>query len=313
VFPDVCIVNDSVRGCHGEPVLWTHLIERLGCTFMDCATTESKTAKELRAAARGRGWRPKLWIQNASWNPPHAGGPEPYVAVLMDNLRALKDERSRDQLLVLRDAEAIVANSAHFLEDYEEFAGKMTVIPLGIDTDFFDYDHHIPPAGSQRFRGMKKRAIFVGDATAQKGWMKVVALAESREDLDWTFVLKSLIEKLMPPGRLEVGVPPEKVRELLCASDVFVLGSLHEGGSQAPLEAMACGLPVVMPPAGDFATWKPPSYFEVMAPHGSREMGIALDRALATPCDPRSDLIAAGRYSVDQVVTKWKTLLEGLL
>lgn len=329
MFNDVCVLNDyALRGRHGEPVLWTHLIERLGCSYHDCPSTGARDGKMLRELVRALPARPRLFVQNASWTPPHAGGPEPYVAVLMDNLRGLKDDRALSQAMVLDHAEAIVANSDHFRADYPEFASKMTIIPLGVDASFFSrelavVDMPVPsgtrteipisPGDRARASSGRRRAIFVGDATAQKGWLKIVALAEMREDLDWTFVLKSFVERLMPPGRLEVHVPPEKVRDLLCASDIFILGSTCEGGSQAPLEAMACGLPVVMPPAGDFATWKPASYFEVAAPYDGRAFDRALSKCLETPCTPREDLLSAGRYDVDSVVARWRALLKGIL
>jgi glycosyltransferase involved in cell wall biosynthesis len=226
----------------------------------------------------------------------------------MDDLRGLKDGRAADQVAVLEQAKAIVCNSEALKRSYAEFADKITVIPLGVDTDFWR-------PGETRLVGGRRRVIFVGDSTAQKGWLKVVSLASAREDLDWTFVLKSLVEKLMPPGRLEVAVPRERVRALLHESDVFILGSVCEGGSQAPLEAMACGLPVVMPPAGDFATWRPSSYFEVRSPFDPIAMNFALNRCLAAmwPVDPRADLMAAGRYTLDSVEGRWRALLEGIL
>jgi len=47
-------------------------------------------------------------------------------------------------------------------------------------------------------------------------------------------------------GRL----PPEEVRRILWNSDAFILASLSEGISNAALEAMACGLPVVASDSG---------------------------------------------------------------
>ena len=45
-------------------------------------------------------------------------------------------------------------------------------------------------------------------------------------------------------------LPPVAVRDRLRQSDVFVLPSLSEGFCNAAVEAMACGLPVVMTNCG---------------------------------------------------------------
>jgi len=45
-------------------------------------------------------------------------------------------------------------------------------------------------------------------------------------------------------------LPPEKVRDILQTSDIFVLSSLSEGISNAVLEAMSCGLPIVTTDCG---------------------------------------------------------------
>lgn len=50
--------------------------------------------------------------------------------------------------------------------------------------------------------------------------------------------------------RLVGSCPPERVRDLLQPADVFLLSSLSEGISNAALEAMACGVPVVTTDCG---------------------------------------------------------------
>lgn len=55
-----------------------------------------------------------------------------------------------------------------------------------------------------------------------------------------------LREKVVLHGTL----PPEEVRNILQRADVFVLSSLSEGISNAVLEAMACGVPIVTTDCG---------------------------------------------------------------
>ena len=45
-------------------------------------------------------------------------------------------------------------------------------------------------------------------------------------------------------------LPPEKIRNQLQASDIFLFSSLSEGLSNAVLEAMSCGLPIVTTDCG---------------------------------------------------------------
>ena len=77
------------------------------------------------------------------------------------------------------------------------------------------------------------------------------------------------------------------VRRRLAASDVFVLPSRHEGFAVAPMEAMACGRPVV---AGDV-----PGVADLLA--GGEKVGVVVPRE-----DPRALATALGRLLDDRAL-----------
>jgi glycosyltransferase involved in cell wall biosynthesis len=67
-----------------------------------------------------------------------------------------------------------------------------------------------------------------------------------RERAEYTISELGLEDHVVILGKL----PPEKVREALWRCDVFVLSALSEGISNAVIEAMACGVPVVTTDCG---------------------------------------------------------------
>jgi colanic acid/amylovoran biosynthesis glycosyltransferase len=76
--------------------------------------------------------------------------------------------------------------------------------------------------------------------------LEIIGDGNERQRVLFTVKDLGLTDRVM----LQRTVPPEKVREAMQRSDLFLHSSLSEGISNAALEAMACGLPVVTSDCG---------------------------------------------------------------
>lgn len=109
-------------------------------------------------------------------------------------------------------------------------------------------------ADSHRVRGSLEKLIYVGDVRFSKGSDDIYKLAEKCPDKHFIIVgsVTDEIKKLKKPenvqllGRLEA----DGVCRELDDADVFLFPSLSEGFSNALLEAMARGLPVIATDVG---------------------------------------------------------------
>ena len=120
---------------------------------------------------------------------------------------------------------------------------KLATIPLGVDLDLFR-----PEAGaSDRFR-----VLFVGQVTQRKGISYLFEGFEMAALSDAELVLRG--RGVGPIDRWTTGanvhhLPPVPALELpaeYASADVFVLPSLIEGFPRTAIQAMACGLPVIV-------------------------------------------------------------------
>ncbi len=166
-------------------------------------------------------------------------------------------------LRLARRADAIISLSAQITSELVEHGfqrERIVEIPNGVDTHRFT-----PATASERLElrralGLPQQGplvIFVGRLQSQKG---VETLLRAWKDVQPSHPSAHLLlvgqgperaklEKLAADLELDAAIhflgQLEPVLPYLRASDVFVLPSFFEGLSNALLEAMACGLPVV--------------------------------------------------------------------
>ncbi len=155
-----------------------------------------------------------------------------------------------------RRSSAVIANSSALRDlAYRSYQGAITVIPNGIDTDRFS-PRQIPiPLETVRF-------LFVGRLSERKGVDILIEAFSRIQQKNWTCTLvgdgekrKQLEAQTQSHGLEERiifagGRPRERMPETYRDAHVFVFPSRNEGMSNAALEALASGLPVIHTPVG---------------------------------------------------------------
>jgi glycosyltransferase involved in cell wall biosynthesis len=176
---------------------------------------------------------------------------------------------------VFERAELLIADSEATRDDLVRLmsvpAGRVRVVPLGVATRFRPHTPQETAAVRARLKLERTYLLYVGGIDPRKNaprlieaWARLRARRATTPDL----VLAGAIERdehfpaLLAQARaLGVGdalrvpgfVPDEDLPALISAAEAFVFPSLYEGFGLPPLEAMACGTPVVASRAGSLA------------------------------------------------------------
>jgi len=160
---------------------------------------------------------------------------------------------------IWKDSLGVVSNSAALrtLALSSAPLQKVDVITNGIDNTKF-----MPPDPSERRE--RNRIVCVGRLIERKGVRELLEafkkVAAKIENVQLDLVGGGILEKSLKQRAREMGirdkvafhgsVPRDKVHQHLKRSSLFVLPSHNEGMSNALLEGMACGLPIVVTDTG---------------------------------------------------------------
>lgn len=147
-------------------------------------------------------------------------------------------------------ADAIVMRSENAREELLQYTNvdedKVFVVSGGVDTKIF---HPM-----KKVKHDKIRIGYLGGLEARKNVKLLVEvfrkMAGKRDDIELHVAgsglnLKHFIDMKIPDTKFYGFVPIEKENEFLNSLDIFVYPSVGEGFGMPPLEAMACGLPVL--------------------------------------------------------------------
>ncbi len=145
---------------------------------------------------------------------------------------------------------------------------KITVVGNGVDTEkFYPLEQQIMRE-KLGLNKTEKVLITVGGLVERKGFHRVLEimpqLIKKSPELkylivggpsaegDWTEKLQRMVKELKLQNYVQFlgTMPPAQLKEVLSASDVFILSTRNEGWANVILEAMACGIPVVATDVG---------------------------------------------------------------
>ena len=200
------------------------------------------------------------------------------------------------------------------------FEAKYEIVPNVVDLEQFF------PA-PQRAPGSVHRLIAVTRMTPVKGIPDLLEALRllARRRSDWSCDLigggergeeyQRLTSRLGLDGRVVFHGQLERpeVAERLRSSDLFVLASKVETFSVATVEAMACGLPVVVTACGGPEELVTPDAGIIVPPGEPSALAEALDRALSNKSFFRIARTITDRYGVEAIGERLRQVYESVL
>jgi len=130
---------------------------------------------------------------------------------------------------------------------------RITVIPLGVD-EIFQGHAEVPPGFRSRYRLPERFFLYLGNRKPHKN-LQMLMGAHERAKTGWPLVIagesdsgrfRALEEEARSRGVMMLDdISDEDLPALYSSAGTFVFPSRYEGFGLPPLEAMACGVPVI--------------------------------------------------------------------
>ncbi len=168
--------------------------------------------------------------------------------------------RLEEALFAERGARQVITNSEmvkrEIIASYGYPAERISVVPNGVPVDAFRATDE--ERGRSRAKlGLTKETIavlFAGSGWERKGLRFAIhAVEECRDERFRLLVAGKGVARDYRSGSARFLGVPDDLREVYAATDIFLLPTLYDPFSNACLEAMASGLPVITTRANGFA------------------------------------------------------------
>lgn len=155
------------------------------------------------------------------------------------------------------------------LEHFAEAAGKLEIVPCGVDPDFFAPSSEADIATAKQKYGISGKYIFfLSNLEPRKNILRLIAAftalpSDYKQQYSLVLVggmawhsepIYAAMEKAKQEGwdiiKPQTYVPDDELPALLSGAEMLVSPALHEGFGLSPLQAMACGTPVAVSDIG---------------------------------------------------------------
>ena len=263
----------------------------------------------------------------------------PYTITLRGSLTRFEGQSAHRRQIdrALREAAHVFSVADSLRQDaiaWGQGPDHVQVVGNGVDLQRFYPEDRTSSRARLGLPADGRMLVSVGGLTERKGFHRVIAvlpdLLQRYPDLHFAIAggaspegnneeeLRQQVAELGLDDRVHFlgPVPPDELRHVYSAGDLFVLATRFEGWANVFLEASACGLPIVTTRVGGNAEVVGSEKVGLLVPYGNGDaLREAIDQALTRDWD-REGILAHARANawqarIPQLVAAFQALHDG--